>query len=171
MRKAFRRDWVRLHCECSRQCGYGSLAGDGDIINSSVTVKTSQFSVSLPALEGREGRACGKSPASLGTDGRFQVHRERGREREVILGWLAVTSFLDCFQALPGQSSLSSQVEPGLQSSKALLRIMPSQSLARILKSAGRNLYEEFKKTQNKQTKTIHTKQNQPGAQNPDTLR
>lgn len=49
-------------------------------------------------------------------------------ESEVILGWLAVSSFPDGLQALLGFLSLSNQVEPGLQGSKALLSIM--QSLA-----------------------------------------
>lgn len=106
------------------------MVGDNTITNSSFIIKASQTTC-VPGLEDGEGGARGKSPASLGKDGSFLRMEYMVREewsRKVILGWLAVSSFPDSFQALPGLLSLSNQVEPGLQSSKALLSIM--QSLA-----------------------------------------
>lgn len=106
------------------------MVEDGTITNSSFVVKASQTKC-IPGLEDGEGGTCGKSPASLGKDGSFlrmEYTVREERSRKVILGWLAVSSFPDYFQALLGHLSLSNQVEPDLQSSKALLGIM--QSLA-----------------------------------------
>lgn len=106
------------------------MVGDGTITNSSFIVKAFQTTC-VPGLEDGEGGARGKSPTSLGKDGSFLRMEYTVREewsRKVILGWLAVSSFPDGLQALLGLLSLSNQVEPGLQSSKALPSI--TQSLA-----------------------------------------
>ena len=97
--------------------------------NSSFVIKGSQTTC-VPGLEDGEGGARGKGAASLGKDRSLLRMEYTVREEwswKVILDWQAVSSFPDGLQALPGLLS-SNQVEPGLQSSKALLSIM--QSLA-----------------------------------------
>lgn len=75
--KAFSIDWAPLHYEYS-----SSLAGDSLIVNSSSTVKVFQIKC-VPGPEDGEGRAGGKSPASLGKDGSFHKMEDSMREEGV----------------------------------------------------------------------------------------